>query len=542
MSSGSSGRYQSRLFNFVHQQSRRLTERWEQTFRQVQVATKWGIEALLYPLYLLLQSTESKVKTLYSKEPQPRLKLQSNYSDRSLETPLTADTPIQRVLEAIQKLPSEETSVTSPKTSPRFYLLGFWWQKLFQHSKTNNSALTQSLTISDNSPSRLTSPQLKDILQRYLLEVQGVATTLENRHLVLITTNNQILDILTPQQQTKLLDRIISEVAHYWHSHQLALAEQQTELLPEIHRLLAKLTDDNLSNLSALKAEIPTELVNTGRILELLDTVVAKLEEKALVPVQQNSQEIIQVTRTKLNIFLYGKEELVAQGDITVTSDSLETQTLNVQALIEAAINYFFGVGKGKKLQSGNTNSHTKRQSLQPKNYQVLAKKRQIQKQETADPWLTWGDLFGDSELVNDKPVQPTPKINPLLSPSSSFKLSPKTKLTVPQAKAGSGLVQRKKPSRNLTPSQKVSGIATVKPTETSISQNESEVKEIIQHQSHNHQVEAKPDWIEIKATSMGYEQHLLEKILVWLDRTMLWLEEMLVKAVHLLRSLWQGK
>ena len=76
MSPGSSGRYQSRLFNFVHQQSRRLTQQWEHTFRHLQVATKWGVEALLYPVYRFLNPTESAGKTLEGKEPQTRLKLQ----------------------------------------------------------------------------------------------------------------------------------------------------------------------------------------------------------------------------------------------------------------------------------------------------------------------------------------------------------------------------------------------------------------------------------------------------------------------------------
>ncbi|WP_323374494.1 hypothetical protein [Nostoc commune] len=86
MSSGSSGRYQSRLFNFVHQQSRRVTQQWEHTYRHLQVATKWGVEVLLYPVYLLFQSSESSGKTLHTKEPQTRLKLQPNDTDFQPET------------------------------------------------------------------------------------------------------------------------------------------------------------------------------------------------------------------------------------------------------------------------------------------------------------------------------------------------------------------------------------------------------------------------------------------------------------------------
>ena len=52
--------------------------------------------------------------------------------------------------------------------------------------------------------------------------MRGIATNLISRNLVLVTADNEILDILTPQQQAKLADRIITEVGNYWHSWQLA--------------------------------------------------------------------------------------------------------------------------------------------------------------------------------------------------------------------------------------------------------------------------------------------------------------------------------
>ncbi|BBD62146.1 hypothetical protein NIES2109_49840 [Nostoc sp. HK-01] len=532
MSSGSSGRYQSRLFNFVHQQSRRLTQRWEQTFRQVQVTTKWGVEALLYPLYLLLQSAESKVKTLYTKEPQPRLKLQPNYSDRPPETPLTADTPIQRVLEAVQNLPSEEITTTA-KISARWNSVGKWWRKPFKHRPTNNTSLAQSLTISDNSPGSLTSLQRENAFQRYLPAVQGIATNLGDRHLVLVSSSNEILDVLTPQQQKKLINRIIHEVANYWHTQQVIEAETSLELLPEIHRLLAKLTGENTPNITQLTQGIPTHLLNSRSFLELVDKVVAKLEENALMPVQQRSQEIIQITQTQFNVFLYGKEELNSRVNIAVTPDILETQILHFQALIEAGLNYFFGIGRGKKMHSGNNKIPAKGQYLRPRNYKALPQNKKLKnknKDVAAVPWLSWNDLFSSSPTVADNTVTPTSQQNSTL-PSSPY---PQKKLTIQQPKVGAGLVKRQKSSRNLIQSQKISGkVANVKQTEAS---------EITQHQSQNHQVEAQPDWIDIKATSIGYEQHFLEKILVWLDNTMLWLEEMLMKTIKFLARLWQSK
>ncbi|MFO5439435.1 MAG: hypothetical protein ACLBM4_12405 [Dolichospermum sp.] len=58
MSSGSSNRYQSKLFNFVYQQTQRLTQTWENIFKNLQVATQVGVGSLLYPLYQLLPQKE----------------------------------------------------------------------------------------------------------------------------------------------------------------------------------------------------------------------------------------------------------------------------------------------------------------------------------------------------------------------------------------------------------------------------------------------------------------------------------------------------
>ncbi len=36
----------------------------------------------------------------------------------------------------------------------------------------------------------------------------------------------------------------------------------------------------------------------------------------------------------------------------------------------------------------------------------------------------------------------------------------------------------------------------------------------------------------------MGYEKHLLEQLLEWLDRAMLWLEKIFVNMLHFLQGL----
>ncbi|MDZ8065789.1 MAG: hypothetical protein RMY64_09120 [Nostoc sp. DedQUE08] len=545
MSSGSSGRYQSRLFNFVHQQSRRVTQQWEHTFRHLQVATKWGVEVLLYPVYLLFKSSESSGKTLHTREPQTRLKLQPNDTDFQPETLPNADSPIQNVLEAVNYLSPDEPASTPTKASEHFNplaLLGVFRLKFVE----KNSNLTQSSNITANQALSLNPSQLDNALQQRLPIVRGIATNLMNRNLVLVTANNEILDILTPEQQAKLEDRIINEVANYWQCWRLIIAKKETQLLPQIDRLLAKLTDVNPAKIPVLAESIPKNLLNTDRLLAFLDIAVAKLESNALVPAQKRSQEVIQVAQTQLNIFLYGKDQLAAKGEIAPNADGLETHSQNFQALIEAALNYFFGVGNRKTLETTISNEMPGK-LFSSRLRKALSKSPLGENQDfTNDPWLTWNDLFGDTETIADKPVTLSEEKNPALAPSLSIKHFPQKNLSVKQPKFGSGLIQRKQPSSNLASSQKTSGkVASVKQIKTRISQTKSESRkgEMLKQQFHqSSQVEAQPDWIETTATSTGYEKHPLEQLLEWLDYIMVWLEERFVKVFQSLRQLWQGK
>lgn len=544
MSSGSSGHYQSRLFNFVQHQSRRVTQRWEHTFRHLQVATKWGVEILLYPVYLLFQSSEISGKTLYTKEPQPSLKLQPNDPDFPPETFLTVDSPIQNVLEAVYYLSSDEAASIPAKVSEPFnplVLLGVFGLKFLYNNSKNNATFPQSSTITKNKAGILNPLRLENALQQHLPVVRGIATNLMNRNLVLVTADNEILDILTLQQQAKLEDQIINEVAKYWQSWRLIAAKKETELLPQIDRLLAKLTDGNTVKIPVLAEGIPKDLLYTDKLLAFLDIAVAKLESNALVPVQERSHEIVKVAQNQLNIFLYGKEQLTARGEITATADSLETNTLNLQALIEGALNYFFGVGSRKTLEPATSDDRLPGKVLS-RFIKALSKSRQLEKQDlAADLWLTLSDLFGDTKTVVDKPVPLSQSQNPALPSSFSVGHFPQNNSTVKQPKLESGLMLRKPTTSNLTSIQKTSRkVVSAKQTQARISQPKSESLQQQFHQSS--QVEAQPDWIETKATSTGYEKHPLEQLLEWLDYVMLWVEKRFVKVFQSLRQLWQGK
>ncbi|MDH6099919.1 hypothetical protein NWP21_13945 [Anabaenopsis sp. FSS-46] len=458
--SGSLGRYQSRLLNFVHQQTRRLTQQWDHTFRHLQVASKWSLEILLYPLYQLFHPTELANKTLEAKSP-PRLKLQPQEPK--------SDAPIERVLAAVRSLPSDSESAPV-----RFFR--FLRSKLGRYLPTPPRKFSDgdrvALPINErniwlgNGSRRITTPPYQVI--------QGIATHLVSRNLVLVTTENKILDILTPNQQAKLAARIIFELENSQPPWQLPENQPHSQLISKIKKyILATITGISKVNIPALPEGRPNNSFLTNKLISWLDTSVAKWETKALLPIQKRSQEMIAIAQTELKILIYGKPE-----DIAVNADSLETNKLNIRDLIAAAINYFFGGNKHKKLEKAPE--------------KILAKYPDSE-DLVGDSWLDFHDLFSHDPTVIS------------LSGSDS------------QIQTKSAWLQR-----SVKTSPGVNSPATT--------------------ENKYHNLEFAPDWIEVPATFMGYDKHLLEKLLEWLDKIILWLEEIIVKVLQWLQNLWRGK
>ncbi|MGL5059781.1 MAG: hypothetical protein ACRC62_07335, partial [Microcoleus sp.] len=57
MPEGYSGPYQSRLLNYISKQSRQVADSCDRTWREVKLASLNAVQILLYPAYLLVQSS-----------------------------------------------------------------------------------------------------------------------------------------------------------------------------------------------------------------------------------------------------------------------------------------------------------------------------------------------------------------------------------------------------------------------------------------------------------------------------------------------------
>jgi hypothetical protein len=165
-----SGRYQSRLFSFFSQQTLRLKDKAGQVWRQTKLAATWGAQILLYPVYLVFQTGRLAGRQMgRAAQVFPSLGEQAEPVDR----------PIQQVLAAVQR--------HTPTLSPA--------------AETD----TLSGTIATQSSADLS-----------FSGVQGIASLLVDRRLVLVSADNQILNILTTDQQHDLQQRIAWAMARFW--------------------------------------------------------------------------------------------------------------------------------------------------------------------------------------------------------------------------------------------------------------------------------------------------------------------------------------
>ncbi|MGH2414693.1 MAG: hypothetical protein ACRDEA_13605, partial [Microcystaceae cyanobacterium] len=108
--SSSTGLYKSRLFNFLNRYSIRLKDNWDNTLRHLKATADWGVQILLYPVYLLVQTGRvaghQLEQTVVEKAKLPAATPQSELQQQ----PITADRPIEQVLKAIEPwLPLKES-------------------------------------------------------------------------------------------------------------------------------------------------------------------------------------------------------------------------------------------------------------------------------------------------------------------------------------------------------------------------------------------------------------------------------------------------
>jgi len=677
-SMSSSGPYQSRLFNLLNRYKIRWSDRVTQAVRQIQVATEWGVQTLLYPIYLMVQMGRSTRQQLeqqvYSSSAlPPDLKVGNreqgtgnrksttfmpggeNFfigTDSELELDdrmqfSAVDAPIEQVLQAVNPwliegneekrelvergvnslpivhgdgetgrrgdggrkwIPDFRPSVLEDEQTNILGKLGKFVAQLrshipkqikiqwFRHQdkaleltgkqlpqqeenlsnlaisdlRTRTRTRSASQTRAAKPSASKTSSSLRDRQSlipnanldatnslprrdKRLLTIQGIATLVESRVLVLVTQDNQILDILTSQQQQQLQQRIIQALAAY-RPHRSFLktttkkilrslpnfSSNNSKALPPV-RFVWDVIDWLQTSPVALKANLfgESSLVSVSSESTEMSYKRSPLEElsiildRALAELETQSQNLVTLVQRvgnnlpiKTNLTDTLKQRQSLGDDLNTAREHSEPDPFQLQVLIRAAIDYFFGKVHGN-VASSNLPHSSSTIPLKP-----TTSSPSLPTASPEDPWLSWSDLFSHTlssatiaqtsqKLVTfkgetDKKSLPEAARKPTKSKQwkrnrikSLFQQQKSRALSVIQAQSNQVTLRQQEDS-TLTPTENLSGAEV---TSSSFPYPQTT-----------------PDWVETDATAVGYVKHPLEIILELLDRIILWLEELALK------------
>ncbi|MBE9031969.1 hypothetical protein IQ266_19720 [filamentous cyanobacterium LEGE 11480] len=486
------GRYQSQLLNFVNRQSQRLRDQGGIFLRRVKQATLWGGQIALYPIYALFQASRVASRQIGTKFRQALYQLRP-----AQEVP--ADLSIHRVLEAL-----------NPDTAS---------------STTLNPAARPSIANF-----RIGARPPKLAMLEVGQTVNAIASSLETHQLLLVTEHNELLDILTIEQQQQLQARIVWELASYWklwRQWQQHMAVMQLPTRPSI----------KLPGAAGLAITDRPQLTTPARLFYQL---MAWVQQGPLANRINWFDEITLIDQPQTDWFHPHLGQLPTDALIrsnAVTGFDWEAwtedlpQTNPVARLLKAAIHHFFG--------------------RSPQTFKSAAPQPAV-----ADPWE--GPI--DVEFV--EPTTPTSKIQTaeLTAPSPVLQVAagvePRRLPTTPIA----AVLPPAQPRRSL--GQKLSRL--VKQTVGKVTQTTQATTgkmtgpATVQAASPYSNVQAAMPpltaataeggnltWanvfandltttlIDTVATPIGYAKHPLEKLLGWLDQALLWAETQVAK-------LWQ--
>ena len=318
MSASETGPYQSKLFNFINRQVQQWGDHLGIAGRHLRGSLVWGTQAVLYPFYLFFEAGR-KVSHQFHHS--------ANQSAQSLGHAEEANHPIEKIDSdlPIQEILSEE---------------------LVHNIPTKGTAIT----------------------------IRGIASLLENRSLVLITSDNCLLDILSQKQQAYLQQSIHHKLSTY--AQYLSPAKQET--LPPVHSQLSWL-GELMHWLQQSPVAITTNLFGEFQnpTTQTLENQTASIDDPAsehvLQVIDRNVAELETIPiSTAKSLWQLVQQHLLGKSQITHNEDqgnqsspeqvnfkgeghSLHsTHPFSLQELIQAAVDYFFGMKSEQAEVPGN--------------------------------------------------------------------------------------------------------------------------------------------------------------------------------------------
>ena len=526
----SSSPYQSRLFNFIVEQSQKLTDRAALTFRQIKVATIWGIQTVTYPFYALAQTVGLKLGTTQT-------------SQFVFDSDTTPDTPISRILAAVRdELETENlTQTLSPSgesnrlSKLRSQFLNFLQTRLalFETSATHPSA---------------------KLLPSH--SIRGIATRLADRHLVLVSSKNRVLDILPLPKQQQLHQRIVAEVSRLqpqkkgWRTSPIELLKQWTQQTAEplnshpqiaaVDKTVAELESRHLASFEKLKT-FTQQFTQTSK--ETIQNTLSNLRQQAegIAGFSPNP--------TLPDPWLTEKPQDTPSVRLPLKPNQpISFKVLPQQPVVELPSRKRF-LDFVKTRLSALQNSALIRQPAKlttPEGNNPELELPPLEKKPTVLGDITTLVRVAIEDLVDRHNLPGLgPDRNSQLSPSlpSFADLKLPTNFLQTTLANLSQLYRETTQNSPLSLTQSTSKVAVENEASivTTRSEKLSEIDEVTRQGTVSKQANTSSDteteWIETAATSTGYVKSIGERVLEWLDLAMFWIEEQILKLWQWIRQ-----
>jgi hypothetical protein len=513
----SSGRYQSQLFNFLVRQSIRIKDKSSQTWRQAKVAAVWSVQILLYPVYVAVQTGRLVGKQLRQtvRQALPQLKSAQHSIQRAFQPDpppeLMVDTPIDRVLQAIQDLalvlppnpdlPQLEAGSDTPQNGGNSAI------QLAPTGSLATGSPPSTVKLAIAGP----ATGLAQTGQDSAIFVQGVASLLDSRDLVLVTVHNQVLNVLTADQQAQLARRIVWELADYW--------RQQ--------RVFGRASAAALNGRSLL----------VDRFLPL-----PKPRSKALPPIQTFWQVMawMQTGSVAIATNLFQEAQLAlllpssTDPDIPPSDHPTKSAQPSWSSLDDLVARWLnaspqaLGSRLARWLQTGPlavvTHLLGESDAIHPPGQPMVDLPTSPSSNSPQSPWLTMEGLFG----IQWQPSVPQPNAAGAIAPSGT------NQLTQPLSAHSLEHNGDRAASPSIAMHATLSSASVVQAAETPGFLSTTTVSSSSSEQS---SALSGPSWIDTEARLVAYEKHPLEQLLQWLDQGMAWVEGTLEKVWTWLRD-----
>jgi hypothetical protein len=538
--------YQSKFLNFLNRQFIRINDQIGKGVRQANYLVKTGIQTLLYPLYALIQVGRMIGKQLPLNSPQNVFQLNQAPSQSSLSLP-DPDKPIEGILNAIPSISSlDYTKITASQPS----------------AKVTETTLQQTYG-----------------------EIQAVATTLENHHLVLVSAQNKIFDILSPQQQKQIHLLIRDLRVDYWDKKRIAIKKYQEIIHNFPYFYTPPSSQITLKNLVwelmawVQKSPVAIALNFFG------ESQIVKLEKiNSFLEFNENQSQQLRVSAQLFNKI---DQSLATQQKLKNSlhklnpkfkfsqKNQIENDPFEIKVLIGAAIDYFINKKNNYLPISHIKEIKETKNQINSLNEESQSNNRNITEVSKETAWLSWQDLYErkkpetgaedlsisqpktvrkpneqkeaknkqiDSQTINSKIINKTtdnPQKNSQPKPKTLTKSS--TNQPVVKSKQQNKAIAIKSKSlefklnvnleKNDDLAQKSASVFLELTTRKSDHKDNQHLKNKIAHRVIEiDEIEGKEmDWLEIEAKDLGYEKHFLQTILELLDQLIVWLEKIFI-------------